>query len=156
MPVQTRSQSKLIPAKHENVGLQKWLNDRATIMRQYKDHPVRAYIRLLRKFHKLFKLTVIDHILFHFGEITPTTTSVCWPMEMPTKENSIDMENILRAFRIACPHMEVSIRTETYSKYRNSKSEFVLTWKEGEMPDIITNEYVFPKNPPISMRMLTF
>ncbi len=108
-------------------------------MEIHKDHPVIILIKRLQS-NPLTKQCA-DIVKYRLGKMDPNHLQAKW-LYPNTPEHHSYIQMCGFAVKMVCPNAKFVSKTYYYDW--GSQIERYITWKEGEMDEIISNEFIFP------------
>ena len=135
--------------KNDMLAIQEWKDIRARAIAMYEYHPIIIFLRNLPE-------KIRDDIIFYFSEISVSSENenqYRWALGYLEHLEPFTIEYIAAAFRIVCPKVVFSVKTVKHCKYTDVS--FNVSWKTGEMHQIITDKTIFPMTAPIGVGKIT-
>ena len=142
--INKKEQEKKARLEVQRIYRENWISERKIAWEKYRNSPICQYIRKM-KLNESDE--TVSSVLFYLGEIKGPQLSYNWALGDLNKKNKNSLMMTIKALKVACPKINIKITTdfENYGEPCSSTySELDISWNEGDMSQVVLNEYIFP------------
>ncbi len=109
-------------------------------MEIHKDHPLMVFLKRLHSNPLTKKCAEI--VQYRLCEMDPSYLHERWTYDNTNAEERYAIKMSVRAVKMVCPNAKFVSNTVHYNG--ETECERDITWKEGEMDEIVGNDFLFP------------